>query len=1247
MGDIVAGRFEILAFAGQGSMARVYRAVDLRRNDTVVALKIATETEHLPRFTEEAAALSSLSHPSLVRYIAHGATDRGAYLAMEWIDGENLNERLTRDRLGFEQTIALGVRLARALGTAHAHGVLHRDVKPSNVMLRERDLAQPVLVDFGLAHRPGRIEVTRSGVTLGTLGYMSPEQVRGARDVDPRVDVFSLGCVLFRALAGRAPFVGNQPLAILAKILLEPTPRLRDVRNDVPEELDAAIARLMSPERDERPANGAAAATMLEGVSLARSSTRLFRERAIGPNERRFVSVIVVGVAKDRDAPSRLAEVEAALEEHHARVEPLPNGALVAMLTGNAMDQALRAGRAALELRDRFPDAAVALATGHEDVAAGIPIGPTIDRAVRFLGEPSPTGVRTDDTTAALLDARFEIASRDDQFSLERERAVFVSRKLLGRDTPFVGRDREMAMLGSLVQESARDRTPMCALVSAPAGTGKSRLRHELLGRIEQELPNAHVWIAQGDPLRAGSPFDIVGQLVCSAARCRSQSETERRASIFELASTHFAAQKLQRVWEFLAEIAGASADSQIVSAELRAARRDHELMRDQIKRAWLELLVVETRSGPRILVIDDLQWGDLASVRLIENALLSSPESPLCVLAFGRPDVRDKFPRLWADARVTEVRLGELTRRATEGLARDILGPAASPEIIARLVDLSGGNAFYLEELIRGVSAGRTSELPTSVVAMSESRLDELDPDLKRTLRAASVFGTTFWEEGIGALLGDARARAAEWLRNAEATELVHRRPRSRFPGQVEYAFRHALLREAALASLTEDDRAIGHALAAAWLEAQGETDPQVLAEHHERAGHGAAAVPYLVRLAEQALKATDADLVIRTAHKAKQMGASGEELGRVELAAAEAAMWYGASGVEHAVSAIDLLPEGEPAWLRAAATLAVLASRSGRHELHASPRERMVRVLSKPGPHSGDVIAAAAQMAFAVSVAFRDAPDLFPLLVPLRDMLELEPFSRAALEHALFMREVLNGRVRSGDMNALRSAIEPLDGLGGARVAHLYRANLAYAERMFGRLDDAERDFRLLEASMLVRMRMFALHNLGIVALMRGRHDDALRDQTAALAIVGSDIRLESAIRVELVRLHLAKNDLQAAHAVLDPFEMENKPPPLKSILLAAHAAIALAENDIQRATSLGERAVGLVTEGIDGESFVRTTYIDALLRSGRKDEAREIARTSAKRLIERAARLGDDGPALLALSDHAKLQDLARTL
>src|SRR5262249_11018590 len=151
----------------------------------------------------EARILAELSHPRIVRYIAHGAVPSGEpYLAMEWLDGEDLGAPLSRCPLGPSRSVGVAVSVAQALGFAHARGVVHGDLKPSNIFLVDGRIDALKLLDFGVAWIDAASRMTRTGALMGTPGYMAPEQTRGVEGLDARADVFSLGCVLFECLTG-------------------------------------------------------------------------------------------------------------------------------------------------------------------------------------------------------------------------------------------------------------------------------------------------------------------------------------------------------------------------------------------------------------------------------------------------------------------------------------------------------------------------------------------------------------------------------------------------------------------------------------------------------------------------------------------------------------------------------------------------------------------------------------------------------------------------------------------------------------------------------------------------------------------------------------------------------------------------------------------------------------------------------------------------------------------------------------
>src|SRR6185503_7917732 len=216
------------------------------------------------------------------------------------------------------------------------------------------------------------------------------------------------------------------------------------------------------------------------------------------------------------------------------------------------------------------------------------------------------------------------------------------------------------------------------------------------------------------------------------------------------------------------------------------------------------------------------LHWADLPTVRFIDAALRELRGAPWMVVALARPEVHERFPKLWADRNLQEIRLKELSRKAGVRLVRQALGDSVGTETVDRIVAQADGHAFYLEELTRAVAEKKGAALPETVLAMVEARLQGLPPEARRVLRAASVFGEVCWQGGVTELLGEAMrsTEANGWIDGLVEREVLVRRQESRFPGETEFAFRHALLREGAYAMLTEAARALGHRLAGAWLQ-------------------------------------------------------------------------------------------------------------------------------------------------------------------------------------------------------------------------------------------------------------------------------------------------------------------------------------------------------------------------------------------------------------------------------------------
>jgi len=245
-------------------MGVVYRATD-STDGREVALKLLerSDSKDRARFEREADVLRAIAHPRVVRYLAHGTSSDGTpYLAMEWLEGRDLAARLREGTLGVRDALGLALAAAEGLHAAHAAGVIHRDMKPSNLLLVGDRLDDVRVIDFGIARTErGGAPMTSTGSVLGTPAYMAPEQLRGEHDV--RTDVYGLGATLFEALAGRPPFAGDHPGAVLLAVMAEPSPRLDVLRSDVPLAVDALVGRMLAKHPGDRPGDMRAVVTEL------------------------------------------------------------------------------------------------------------------------------------------------------------------------------------------------------------------------------------------------------------------------------------------------------------------------------------------------------------------------------------------------------------------------------------------------------------------------------------------------------------------------------------------------------------------------------------------------------------------------------------------------------------------------------------------------------------------------------------------------------------------------------------------------------------------------------------------------------------------------------------------------------------------------------------------------------------------------------------------------------------------------
>jgi eukaryotic-like serine/threonine-protein kinase len=304
VGEKIAGRYEVQELVGHGGMSSVYKAHDslLERN---VALKVLHEQynadeDFVERFKREARSVAQLQHPNIVTVIDRGEAEGRQYIVFEYIDGENLKELVVRKgRLDVREALEIALEVANGLAFAHQNGIIHRDVKPQNVLLNGDGKAK--VTDFGIARSLEVDGMTQTGTVLGTSNYIAPEQASGNR-VDAHSDVYALGAVLYELLTGEVPFPGESFVAVAMKHVHEPPPNLLDLRKDAPLRVAAAVDRALEKDPEQRfPTMGEFAAELeaclaeLEDEE-AGDATMVIPARRLHPRRQVSRWPIVVGV---------------------------------------------------------------------------------------------------------------------------------------------------------------------------------------------------------------------------------------------------------------------------------------------------------------------------------------------------------------------------------------------------------------------------------------------------------------------------------------------------------------------------------------------------------------------------------------------------------------------------------------------------------------------------------------------------------------------------------------------------------------------------------------------------------------------------------------------------------------------------------------------------------------------------------------------------------------------------------------
>jgi tetratricopeptide (TPR) repeat protein len=1183
-GQIVAERFRVEQFSASGGMGVVFRAVDTI-DGAAVALKVLVENAAASRrrFDREVRLTAAIRHPGLPPVRAEGLTDDGVrFVAMDWIDGPTLASVLDARCLTEEEALALVERLAGVLAALHARGVVHRDVKPRNVVLRGGRTDDAVLLDLGIALSDDDPErLTAPDAILGTPGYMAPEQVRGGR-LGPPTDVYALGALLHRALRGRVPFDGQRTLALLASVLFDPAPRLEGVSPG----LAALAAAMLAKEPSARPADGG---VLLDAVRRLRSGQPLsLALPVVTETELRWVSVVLVGRTEQ---PTRL--LVGVVAQHDGVANLFVDGSMLGVFSsGTAADRANAAAACALSLARQVPDATLIVASGTASSRERSPSA--VRERASELASRVGAGTWVDPATARLLDERYTIVG--ERLVAGPAGATSVRHVVEGA-TPFVGRAEILRALGAAWASACVGRGAAWWVQGEP-GMGKSRLRAELVRSLATEHDTPRIAFARGRASQATSPLAVVGGLLRSLAGLEADVSEARVAEVLGArVPTSLEGDARLHAIELLQEAMGVPVAAPR-SAALRVGLRDPRLRSELLRRAVVDLFARSAHEAPLLVLVDDAHAADAASIEVLDE-MAEHPGARLLVVAFARTGATGAATR-W-DARTID----PLDTDAALTLLRHLVGDVDDAVALAQS---AGGNPFLLEEIARAWLDGRAPVVGASLAAVVESRVGGLAPAERRLLRAASVIGTPFGADALAMLLGQDAASVLVTLRALEREGLVVRAPHD---AAGAYAFRHELLQRGAYALVPADEAAHAHASLAAWLEAHGPTRPAELAYHYERAGDATAAARWAVTGAYASLDAGDPHAAVALAERALALGAAHAVRGRAHVALALAHAWLGKNddAAEAAAAALSLLDRDEPEWGGAIQQAALAAHRLGDVATLVRRAEELREALAVDPRVAG----AGGAVAFYLALSGRTAEARALVEAVERHAAERDPVTEARL---LETRASIDDLAPDAVVRMELAARDACARSGSRRLVAAVSVNLASVLVLAG--DYAEARRRAEEALEIARpLRLAhtiaaALQNASLAALGLGDASRAfdLALESAELFVQQGDARRHAFSVTYAAMAELDRGEALAASTLAETARaIGGEIPSVRPLVLAVCSLALGACGDREAATGAARDAeAALVALGRtaahqkeEGASWVALATAEALVGAG----------------------------------------------
>jgi class 3 adenylate cyclase/predicted Ser/Thr protein kinase len=757
---------------GQGGMGSVFRAEDTKLGRSVALKRVAPVAAADPkarrRLLREARAASALSHPNIVTVFAIEEVDDVAFIAMELVEGRPLSALVADGPLRLAEVLSIGAEIADALDHAHAAGIVHRDVKPGNVMVTPNRRVK--ILDFGLATASGSAQsvgapLTAPGAVVGTAPYMSPEQLRG-EELDGRTDVFALGCIVYEMATGRRAFAADKIAALVHDIATFDPPLLSSLVVGVPPELDTLLVRALAKDRAARlPTAGAMrdALRALAGTAeptLAATSCATVGARTVG--ERRQVTVLATRLVVPPDTdPEALAElvpevstvVDRAAQQFEGRVD-LRAGEAFTVVFGDRLaheDDAVRAARAAAVITAEISTIAGGWSVRHGIHTAVAVVGPLpssiLGDAPRVAAQLESTAAagetRVSTATERLLRRGFTCEGVDggSMFRVVQERAARLPPGP-GRRSRLVGRASELRLLLERWSQ-VREGDGQSVIVVGEPGIGKSRLIDELTAAISGDR---HVQLrCQGSPYHRNVALHAILELLRQRIELGAQGGPDALSRLERFCER--CGLKLALTVPPLAQLLGIPLGTRYPPA----AEQPGNLRRRMLEAVASVILSLAVDHA--LFVVEDAHWLDPTTLELLALISDRAAASHLFMVVTTRPELRLGWP---TRTHRVELPIRRLTRAESAELMAATCDEQLPFEVACQVLANADGIPLFIEELTRDTFESRAAGMakrgadaqsiviPSTLKESLTARLDRLG-SAKEVAQLASALGREF----------------------------------------------------------------------------------------------------------------------------------------------------------------------------------------------------------------------------------------------------------------------------------------------------------------------------------------------------------------------------------------------------------------------------------------------------------------------------------------------------------------------